>query len=284
MFMYNIFIDTFTQNCWLTKVFMVQKHYNQLNNQVFFDTHHPPFLSIVVPVYNEASNLALLIQEINQTLDGQISYEIIYVDDGSRDESWELLQSLVKQCSVLRIVRHRRSYGQSVAILTGVKLARAEWIVTLDGDGQNDPADIWKLLEVLKVPQRPPRLHLIAGKRYKRQDTWIRRISSKIANGLRSALLQDNTSDTGCGLKLFSRKTFLALPHFNHMHRFLPALFLREGSDILFVEVNHRPRQRGQSKYGVWNRLWKGLVDTLGVMWLQRRHCLAEIIEELPKK
>lgn len=263
---------------------MVLKHSNQLNNQLFFDTHQPPFLSVVVPVYNEANNLASLIQEIDQALDGQISYEIIYVDDGSHDHSWELLQDLVKQFNPLRIIRHRCSYGQSVAILTGVKLARAEWIATLDGDGQNDPADIWKLLTVLKDPQRPPHLQMVAGKRHKRQDTWIRRISSKIANILRSALLHDKTSDTGCGLKLFSRKAFLALPHFNHMHRFLPALFLRGGGEIMFVEVNHRPRRQGQSKYGIWNRLWKGLIDTLGVMWLQRRHCLAEIIEELPKK
>jgi len=260
---------------------MVSETSNHLNNHHSFEIYQPPLVSIIVPVYNEADNLTSLIHEIHQALAQKISYEIIYVDDGSNDQSWQILQELTKHLS-LKIIRHARSYGQSIAILTGVKTARAEWIVTLDGDGQNDPTDIWRLLAVLKNPARPTHLQMVAGQRCRRQDNWLRRVSSQLANHVRKRLLKDGTLDTGCGLKLFSKKAFLALPHFNHMHRFLPALFLRAGGSVVFVEVNHRPRLHGQSKYGVFNRLWVGLMDLLGVMWLQRRSCLAEIIEEPP--
>ncbi|MDY6993582.1 MAG: dolichol-phosphate mannosyltransferase, partial [Pseudomonadota bacterium] len=158
--------------------------------------------------------------------------------------------------------------------------ARADWVVTLDGDGQNDPADIMRLFVRLEDPQAPPQLQLIAGLRRRRQDNWRKRLASRWANAIRQRLLQDQIMDTGCSLKLFSRRAFLALPHFNHMHRFLPALFLRGGGHIMMVEVNHRPRLRGRSKYGLHNRLWVGIVDMLGVMWLQRRSCFAEIIED----
>ena len=183
----------------------------------------------------------------------------------------------------LRIIRHKCPYGQSIAVLTGVKLARAEWVVTLDGDGQNDPADIPRLLAVLPNQAKEPQLQMVAGLRHHRQDNWLKRISSRIANWIRSRLLHDNTPDTGCSLKLFSRTAFLALPHFNHIHRFLPALFLRNGGQVISIEVNHRPRWGGKSKYGIFDRFGTGIIDLLGVMWLQRRAVNAEIVEDNQK-
>jgi dolichol-phosphate mannosyltransferase len=240
------------------------------------------FLSVVVPIYNEAENIKPLIDEIMTVLADRVSYEIVYVDDGSTDASWQQLQKISADIKCLRAIRHRRSYGQSIALLTGVKVARAQWIVTLDGDGQNDPADIPRLLAMLPAPNhRPPHLQLIAGVRHQRQDKWLKRMASKWANAIRRRLLRDEAVDTGCSLKLFAKQTFLALPHFNHMHRFLHALFLRHGGSIVSVTVNHRPRQYGQSKYGFFDRLGMGIIDLLGVMWLQRRHCRAEIREDL---
>ncbi len=258
------------------------QNYMPISNYLSLKNTHlsPPFLSIVIPILNEAENLHTLINEIQTALEGQLNYEIIGIDDGSIDNSWLCLQQMTKQFDKFRIIRHRRSYGQSVAILTGVKVAQAEWIVTLDGDGQNDPADILRLLAILHQPDRPAQLQLITGYRRKRRDTWLKRWSSKMANYIRNRLLHDHTLDTGCGLKLFSRQAFLALPHFNHLHRFLPALILRGGGEILSVEVNHRPRQHGQSNYGFFNRLGVGIIDLLGVIWLQRRSTLAEIIED----
>jgi dolichol-phosphate mannosyltransferase len=234
---------------------------------------------VLVPIYNEADNITPLISEIHAALDDRVVYELIFVDDGSTDGSWQKLQQIVKDYKTLRIVRHQNSYGQSVAVLTGVKMARAEWVITLDGDGQNDPADIPHLLTALQNSINLPRLQMVAGLRRKRQDNWLKRVSSQIANWIRSRLLRDNIPDTGCSLKLFSRSAFLTLPHFNHMHRFLPALFLRGGGQIISIEVNHRPRQRGKSKYGIFDRLRVGIFDLLGVMWLQRRAVNAEIIE-----
>ena len=172
---------------------------------------------------------------------------------------------------MLRVIRHRESCGQSRAVTTGVTAARYEWIATLDGDGQNDPADIPALLAELANPAQPANLELLAGWRSKRNDTLLRRISSKVANGVRSRMLKDNTPDTGCGLKVFTRETFLQLPNFDHMHRFLPALVMRNGGAVVSVPVHHRARERGTSKYGVHNRLWVGIVDLVGVAWLQRR-------------
>ncbi|NJO15861.1 MAG: glycosyltransferase family 2 protein [Thioploca sp.] len=243
-------------------------------------TDTTPLLSIVIPIYNEASNIAPLIREIQGVLEDQVTYEVIGIDDGSCDTTWQNLQEVARNFNKLRIFRHRCSYGQSVAILTGVKAARAEWIVTLDGDGQNDPADILHLVAILQDPASPPRLQMVAGYRKHREDQWIKRLSSQIANRIRCYLLHDDTLDTGCGLKLFSRQAFLALPHFNHMHRFLHALFLRNGGQIISLPVNHRPRMHGQSKYGLFNRLGVGIIDLFGVMWLQRRVCLAELIED----
>ena len=236
-------------------------------------------LSVVVPVKDEEENIASLIKEICSVLDGLLEYEIIYVDDGSSDKTWERLVALSAKLSQLKIVRHRKSCGQSIAIHTGVKAARSPLVATLDGDGQNDPADIPRLLEVFNSPDSPVGLQLVIGHRRKRQDSWLKRISGRVANRVRGYLLKDRTPDTGCGLKLFPRETFLHLPFFDHMHRFLPALILRNGGAVLSVPVNHRPRKHGQSHYGIWDRLWVGLVDLLGMMWLQRRHKTAEVEE-----
>jgi len=232
-------------------------------------------LSVVVPVHNEAENVGPLIGEIGTALDGVVDYEIVYVDDGSSDATAERLAEAGKGFPRLRVLRHRRQSGQSTALWTGVRHARAPWIATLDGDGQNDPADIPKLLSLALDPDL--KLDLVAGHRVTRRDSVVQRLASRIANGVRSRMLHDDTPDTGCGLKLFSREVFLALPYFDHMHRFLPALVLRGGGRVRSVPVNHRPRQRGRSHYGINNRLWVGLVDLVGVMWLRRRTRLTEV-------
>lgn len=228
-----------------------------------------PELAVVVPVKNEADNIAPLIDEIVAALDGQTAFEILYVDDGSTDDSVAKLRAVQAREMRLRILRHARSYGQSIAVLTGVRHARAPLIATLDGDGQNDPADIPALLARYRRDGQGK--FMVAGHRARRHDTPLRRVSSRIANRVRGRLLGDRTPDTGCGLKLFARDDFLAFPRFNHMHRFLPALMLRDGGAVVSVPVRHRPRERGRSKYGVMNRLWVGIVDLFGVMWLQRR-------------
>jgi dolichol-phosphate mannosyltransferase len=204
------------------------------------------------------------VAEIRQALAG-VDHEIVYVDDGSTDDT-----PLQLRLAGVVARRHRRSCGQSAAIVTGVRAARGGWIATLDGDGQNDPADIPALLrhamdDVGKGPL------LVAGHRIRRKDSWTKRLSSRFANRIRAALLHDATPDTGCGLKLFRRDTFLELPHFDHMHRYLPALFIRAGGRVVSVPVNHRPRIRGQSNYGTLDRLWVGIFDLVGVFWLQRR-------------
>jgi dolichol-phosphate mannosyltransferase len=238
-------------------------------------------VAVVVPVRNEADNILPLIAEIRAALDGRRPFEIIYVDDGSDDATAARLADARRECAELRVLRHRTSCGQSQAVASGVKAARASLIATLDGDGQNDPADIPALLERLlaEPPDQRDRL-MIAGNRRKRRDTAVRRLSSRVANGVRAGLLGDDTPDAGCGLKLFSRAAFLDMPRFDHMHRFLPALMIRQGGRVLSVPVNHRPRQRGVSKYGLWNRLWVGIVDLFGVMWLQRRASLPVIDAE----
>ncbi|HEY9198449.1 MAG TPA: glycosyltransferase family 2 protein [Gammaproteobacteria bacterium] len=228
-------------------------------------------LSVVIPVKNEQDNILPLLAEIHAALEGRCDYEVIYVDDGSDDATPRVLAEGRARYPRLRVLRHAHSCGQSTAVRSGVTAARAAWIATLDGDGQNDPADIPRLMAVIQAPGCPPELTLIAGWRKTRRDTWLKRISSKIANAVRSALLKDSTPDTGCGLKLFRREQFLALPYFDHMHRFLPALVLRAGGQVRSVEVHHRHRERGVSKYGLHNRLWVGIVDLFGVSWLQRR-------------
>lgn len=234
-----------------------------------------PELSVVVPVKNEEDNVVPLIEEIHAALDGVIAFEVVYVDDGSDDRTPAVLAEARQRFPRLRTLRHRASCGQSQAVHTGVRTARGRWIATLDGDGQNDPADIPALLarrdEVAKARGVEPAMVMFAGHRQKRQDTWFRRMTSKVANSVRSRMLNDSTPDSGCGLKVFARDTFLRFPRFDHMHRFLPALMIREGGAVESVRVNHRPRERGTSKYGLWNRLWVGIVDLFGVWWLQRR-------------
>jgi dolichol-phosphate mannosyltransferase len=227
--------------------------------------------SIVVPVFNEAGNVRPLLTELQRALAATAAWEVIYVDDGSDDATFAELCRAREDFPFLRVLRHRNRKGQSSALLSGVAAARGPWIITLDGDGQNDPADIPHMLERLAREQRQGGQFMLVGHRRQRRDDWVRRWSSRIANAVRGFLLDDGTPDTGCGLKLFPRDLFLSLPAFDHMHRFLPALMQRQGARVISVAVRHRARQQGYSKYGVHNRLWAGVVDLAGVMWLQRR-------------
>ncbi len=223
-----------------------------------------------MPVKNEADNILPLIGEIRAALGGGPAYEILYIDDGSTDATRERLDEAAKTAPELRVLYHAQSCGQSGALRTGVMGARGRVIATLDGDGQNDPADLPRLVSAFLAPTAA-NLGLIAGQRVKRRDSAVKRWSSRIANRVRGGMLGDNTPDTGCGLKVFSREAFLRLPYFDHIHRFLPALMRREGYAIGLEPVNHRPRVHGRSKYGINNRLWVGIVDLFGVYWLQRR-------------
>lgn len=229
-----------------------------------------PALAVVVPVHNEADNVLPLLEEIHAVLGG-LDFEVVYVDDGSSDATPARLAQAAARFDRLRVFRHRQRSGQSTAIATGVRQARARLIATLDGDGQNDPADIIALLERRVALAAGAGPLLLVGRRSRRHDSWLRRVSSRVANGVRSRMLGDATPDTGCGLKVFERAAFLQLPFFDHMHRFMPALFMREGGRVVSVPVRHRPRLHGRSHYGVWNRLWIGLVDLAGVAWLRRR-------------
>jgi dolichol-phosphate mannosyltransferase len=239
----------------------------------------PPAISVVVPVRDEAENIEPLIAEIQAALEGLETYEILCVDDGSRDATPQILGTAMSASPSLRVIRHSEPGGQSAALITGVRSARAPWIVTLDGDGQNDPAGIPALLAVLHDPLHAEAPQLICGNRRRRRDTWIKRASSRVANTVRRMALRDGTPDTGCGLKLFSRETFLALPQFDHMHRFLPSLVQTAGGRVVSVEVSHRPRRRGKTHYGVFDRLWVSIVDLAGVMWLERRMKRPQAVE-----
>ncbi len=224
-------------------------------------------ISIVIPVYNEADNIVNLIENINNAMQEFIgNYEIIVVDDASTDTTLNVLCELQKKYNYLRILHHKYNCGQSTGLYTGIHAAKGSIIATLDGDGQNDPADIPAMINRFKNNKNE--IDMIAGYRKKRNDNTIRRLSSKIANNIRSFLLKDNTPDTGCGLKIFHREIFLALPFFDHMHRFLPALVQRQGGKVISMEVNHLPRKYGESKYGVWNRLWVGIVDLPLAAWI----------------
>jgi dolichol-phosphate mannosyltransferase len=225
-------------------------------------------LSVVVPVKDEAANVGPLAREIAAAIANEPESEIIFVDDGSADGTAEALAALKSEFPSLRIIRHGANLGQSRAIRTGVRAARADIVVTLDGDGQNDPADIPKLLAELR---KDDRIGMVSGVRARRQDKLSRKLASRAANSVRQRLLKDNATDTGCGLKAFRRDAFLALPYFDHIHRFLITLMIREGYEVRFVDVNHRPRLHGTSKYTNLNRLLVGVADLLGVRWLQRR-------------
>jgi dolichol-phosphate mannosyltransferase len=232
-----------------------------------------PILSVVVPVRNESENVLPLVEEIHTALEGGAAFELVYVNDGSNDDTGAKLEQARARFPALRVVTHVESCGQSAAIRSGVDAAEGTWIVTLDGDGQNDPADIPALVEIALEDGATVEgaLHLVAGIRRQRRDSWIKRVSSRVANAIRQALLHDGVSDTGCGLKVFRRDAFLRLPYFDHMHRYLPALIIRGGGRIRCVDVNHRPRLRGASNYGLFDRLWVGISDLLGVAWLLRR-------------
>ena len=241
-----------------------------------------PAVSVVVPVRNEAGNIAPLVAEIAAALADDWTFEVVYVDDGSSDGTAAELSRLMGQYPWLRRMRHKLSCGQSAAVRTGVGAARGALCVTLDGDGQNDPAFIPARLRALE--QGRPHVALVAGQRVKRKASAFKRLQSRIANAARSAVLRDGTRDTGCGLKAFRRDVFLSLPYFDGLHRFLPALFRREGYDVGYVDVIDRPRGAGVSNYGMWDRLWVGILDLFGVWWLiRRRKRVPEIVEDETK-
>jgi glycosyltransferase involved in cell wall biosynthesis len=228
-----------------------------------------PAVSVVVPVRNEAGNIALLVAEIAKALQGHWAFEIVYVNDGSTDGTDAELKRLMALHPFLRCVRHKQSCGQSSAVRTGVAAARGTMVATIDGDGQNDPAFIPAMLKALEAGA--PRVGLIAGQRVGRKASGFKKLQSRIANGVRGFVLRDGTRDTGCGLKAFRREVFLNLPYFDGLHRFLPALVRRDGYEIGYVDVVDRPRASGVSNYGLWDRLWVGILDLAGVWWLIRR-------------
>jgi glycosyltransferase involved in cell wall biosynthesis len=240
-----------------------------------------PAVSVVVPVRNEAGNVAPLIEEIVAVLDGRWSFEIVYVDDGSRDETPNELTALLPDRPWLRVLTHNVSCGQSSAILSGVIAARGAIVVMLDGDGQNDPRFIPDLIQALE--QGGGRVGLAAGQRVERKATWFKKAQSRIANRVRNMALRDNARDTGCGLKVMRRGTFLRLPYFDGLHRFLPALVKRDGYDVAFVDVVDRPRLRGTSNYGLFDRLLVGVLDLGGVWWLKQRRTHIPSVTEVKR-
>lgn len=249
-----------------------------MNRPIAPSPEPPVVVSVVIPLRNEAENLRSLVAEIESALGGALTWEVVCVDDGSSDGTPGLLAELAAMSDRrVRAYRHDVGRGQSSAIVTGVRQARGVHVVTIDGDGQNDPADIPLLLAALAGAERGDESTpvLVAGRRARRRDTVLKRAASRVANAVRSRVLGDATSDTGCGLKAFRRADFLSLPHFDHLHRFLPALFIRHGGRVVSVDVHHRERQGGRSNYGVLDRLGVGLVDLVGVWWLMRRPCLA---------
>lgn len=237
-------------------------------------------LSIVIPARNEAANIRTLLDGIVAALKDVPEFEIVVVDDGSTDGTADAVRAASAEDQRIRLLRHPRSAGQSAAVHSGVRAATGSIVCTLDGDGQNPPGELPKLFAPLLDPKAPPRLALVAGQRVGRQDTWSKKAASKFANGLRARLLKDGTRDTGCGLKAFRRDVFLTLPYFDHMHRYLPALFKRDGWEIALVDVSHRARGGGSSNYSNFQRGLVGVVDLLGVMWLIRRRKKADPSEE----
>ena len=239
-------------------------------------------ITVIVPVLNEEKNISGLLEEISKTAQVAPISEIIYVNDNSTDGTLEMLCSLKKQYPSLRVLSHDRRCGQSAALWAGIKAAGNDLVATLDGDGQNDPADILQLYQLYDANKDTTPKMMIAGERRKRNDSLSRRIASRLANRLRANILNDQTKDTGCSLKLFRRKDYLSLPYFNHMHRFLPALMIREGVKLMHVDVHHRERQHGVSKYGNFSRSLVGVSDLFGVWWLQKRpYPHPQIIEDV---
>jgi glycosyltransferase involved in cell wall biosynthesis len=227
-----------------------------------------PQVSIVVPVFDESGAAPALAEEIARAFEGQ-PHEIIFVDDASRDDTADRLLALKARLPQLRVLRHSSNAGQSRAVRSGILAARAPVVMTLDGDGQNDPADGPRL--VARLLAGPPELGLVGGRRAKRQDSAAKKLASQLGNAVRKKLLDDQADDTGCGLKVMRREAFLRLPYFDHIHRYLPALMLREGYEIAFEDVGHRARTTGASKYTNLGRLWASLSDLLGVIWLRSR-------------
>jgi dolichol-phosphate mannosyltransferase len=238
----------------------------------------PPLVSIVVPAHNEADNLPILLREIDAAFAARDDYEIIVVDDCSSDNTAATLATLQHALPPLRVLRHRRNAGQSMALINGVRAAHGRWIATLDGDGQNDPADLPRLIEAI-TQETDPALKLIQGWRRQRRDTAVKRLSSRVANAVRSWMLGDATPDSGCGIRVVEREALLRVPAFDHMHRFIPALIRQGGGRVRSMAVNHRPRGAGRSHYGLLNRLGVGIVDLFGVAWLGRRSRPTEIDE-----
>ncbi|MGL4324269.1 MAG: glycosyltransferase family 2 protein [Beijerinckiaceae bacterium] len=237
-----------------------------------------PRLSVVVPVRNEQDNVGPLIAEIEAACAPLGVFEIIYVNDGSTDRTAQVLAEQVAVKPHLRVITHRQSCGQSAAVRSGARMARAPLVATLDGDGQNDPAFIPAMVAAMEAGGA--RAGLVQGQRLGRKDTGFKKFQSRVANGVRSRVLKDGTRDTGCGLKLFRREAYLALPYFDALHRFMPALMRREGYDVLMVDVKDRPRLTGMSNYGFFDRLWVGILDLTGVWWLiRRRKRVPDIVE-----
>lgn len=242
------------------------------------EPNQQPRVSVVVPVKNEAGNIAPLIAEIEAACTALGPFEIIYVNDGSTDETLRVLTDLAKAKPHLRVLEHAASCGQSAAVRSGARAAKAPIIVTIDGDGQNDPAYIPALVAALDAGG--PRAGLAAGQRVGRKDTGFKRFQSRTANAVRGFVLKDGTRDTGCGLKAVRRDVYLALPYFDALHRFMPALVKRDGFDVALVDVKDRPRLTGVSNYGFFDRLWVGIGDLMGVAWLcRRRRRIAQVKE-----
>ena len=240
-------------------------------------------LSVLIPIYDEKQNLVEVVEEIVEKLTGRFDYEILMIDDGSQDGTGPALDDLATNFSEVKVLRHDRNRGKSAALVTGALAARGLWLGTMDGDGQNDPADLVAMLEEgRRCTAEEGGVWLVAGQRRRRRDTVFKRLQSRTANALRRFLLRDGTPDTGCGLKVIPCSTFLQLPRFAHMHRFLPALVRQQGGNTVSVLVADRPRAHGQSKYGFWNRLWVGITDVLGVIWLGRRALPMSVLVENP--
>ncbi|MFO0427614.1 MAG: glycosyltransferase family 2 protein [Planctomyces sp.] len=236
-------------------------------------------ISVVIPAHNESGNLPRLIDEIRDALAGKLQYEVIVIDDGSSDDTASVLHRLRGDNPELKVLRHRKCCGQSTSLMTGIDAARGRFIGTLDGDGQNDPHDLPTMLKILEEGLSLG-VVMVTGHRTKRKDSYWRLLSSRIANRVRSSLLRDNTPDSGCGIKVFLRTNFLRIPRFDHMHRYLPALFCRDGGKVVSTPVNHRPRVAGRSHYGTMGRLIDGIVDLAGVSWLMRRSRRPQLVTE----
>lgn len=242
-------------------------------------------LSVLIPVRNEADNILPLLEELEQALSSRYGddFEVIYVDDASTDQTWQRLLQAQHQYRWLRLLQHQQAAGQSTAVHSGALAAHGEWLATLDGDGQNNPADLPRLLETVRdAHQQQQQITGIIGYRRQRQDSTIKILSSRLANRFRGWLLKDDSPDNGCGIKILRRSTYQQLPYFDHMHRFIPSLVMRCGQHMLVAPVDHRPRLKGRSKYGTWNRLWVGIIDLLGVIWLNARAKQVQAREEKP--